>query len=348
MKPLLKCELNYFPSVHLKQIYTGFLILKKLGIIELIIKPSSENNTKPILKVIINNKFEVIYDALDGLNWIDAPIEDNLSYFNKNIKADFYFKRSYNKQVFDNAPQNCKVYPLGLNYPIEPQDKLSSSVKEMTIDLLKKNYLTSKFYKKFSFYKTDFEYYPIPNKLNKILFVTQLYNPEQTSLDHLKAERSLMNQNRINCIKSCQKIFGKQFSGGLVANDYTLKHAKDLIIPSVFSKKEIFLNSIKNHDICIATTGLHDSIGWKFGEYVAASRAIVTEPLLYELPGEFVINKNYLNYNNENQLIKNINTLLENKDKLFEMMNNNFKYYNNYLSPEKLVLNTLIKVYQNI
>lgn len=36
---------------------------------------------------------------------------------------------------------------------------------------------------------------------------------------------------------------------------------------------------MKQSRICIATTGLHDSIGWKFAEYVVAGRTIVIEPL---------------------------------------------------------------------
>ena len=59
-----------------------------------------------------------------------------------------------------------------------------------------------------------------------------------------------------------------------------------------------FLNIVKSSDICIATTGLHKSIGWKFGEYIAASRAIITEPLYYEIPGELKRGSNYLEFRN--------------------------------------------------
>ena len=58
-------------------------------------KPTIGNPLKPILKVRINDKYDVIYDTLDGLNWIKASIENNLDYFKNNIKADFYFKRSF-------------------------------------------------------------------------------------------------------------------------------------------------------------------------------------------------------------------------------------------------------------
>ncbi len=97
----------------------------------------------------------------------------------------------------------------------------------------------------------------------------------------------------------------------------------------------------------MATTGLHNSIGWKFGEYVAASRAILSEPLIYGLPGNFEHGKNYLPFNNEDELLHKTYSLLKNKDELLDMMNSNFHYYNNFLRPDKLVLNTLLKIYQN-
>jgi len=347
MKPLFKCELNYFPSPHLSQIYDGFEKLRKIGIINISLKPVSGNQIKPLLNVVVDKKYNVIYDTLDGLNWINGSIEDNLNHFKKNIKADFYFKRSYSKQILDYAPLNCKTYPLGLNFGFKPEGKYPSSLQQIFKDLVKDNFIVSKYYKKTSFYSRDFEYYPIPAKENKVLFLARLWNPNDVSLEHLKTERELINKNRIDCIKICQKEFGNIFVGGLQNDNYSILNSKDLILPSSMTKREFFLNTIKEYNICIATTGLHNSIGWKFGEYVAASRAIISEPLKYELPGDFKNNKNYLNYTNEYELLEKIHKLLKNKDILFEMMISNFHYYNNYLRPDKLILNTLLKIYQN-
>ena len=128
---------------------------------------------------------------------------------------------------------------------------------------------------------------------------------------------------------------------------FLFKRSKDLIAPFSLTKREAYLQVIKEHNICIATTGLHNSISWKFGEYVAASRAILSEPLIYELPGNFENSKNYLSFNNEDELLNGTYSLLKNKDELFDMMNNNFHYYNNFLRHYRLVFNTLISIYQN-
>lgn len=347
MKPMFKCEISYHPSLHLNQLYDGFEKLRKIGFIDLVVRQSTGNQTKPILKVVIDNKHIVIYDTLDGMNWIDGSIEENLNYFKSNIKSDFYFKRSYNEQILENAPEDCKVYPLGLNYNLKPEGRYPKGLKEGFKDFIKSNSILSRYYSKSLFYSRDFEFYPIPAEKNKILFLTRLWNPDEVVLEHLKVERELINNNRIDCIRACQKEFGKTFTGGIQNDNFSTLFSKDLIVPMSVTNKKAFLNTIKQSNICIGTTGLHDSIGWKFAEYVAASRAIITEPLKYEVPGEFENKKNYLMYNNKDELIENIQSLLKSKDKLYSMMNNNFHYYNNYVRSDYLILNTLLKVYQN-
>jgi hypothetical protein len=168
------------------------------------------------------------------------------------------------------------------------------------------------------------------------------------SSEHFKIEIENINNFRIKCIRACRKEFGELFLGGLQRDGYSLSAAKDMVVPLHITEKKTFIDTIKDHNICIATTGLHDSIGWKFGEYVAASRAIVSEPLKYSVPGEFEIEKNYLVFNNEYELLEKIYILLNDKEKLLEIMNNNYHYYNNYLKPEMLVLNTLLKISQHL
>jgi hypothetical protein len=340
--PIFKCEFDYIESIHLYQLYDGFEKLKRKGIIDLKIRPSSSSNNKPILKVIINDRYTVMYDELDGLNWIEDTRENNISYFKNNIEADFYFKRSYNKLLKDNTPSNCEVYPLGLNFYIEPEGKYPPAFQQR----LKKK--IKNFNKKLSINQNDnLEYYPIKHKNNQILFLTRLWNPDDVKSDQLKAEREKMNLHRINFIKSCRSEFGSNFLGGLVRDKFSLKHSKDLIMPNKLTDKSSFLNAVKSSNICITTTGLHDSIGWKFGEFIANSKAIISEPLAYQLPGNFRVMDNYLPFENEEGLINNIYDLLDNEDKLVVMMKNNFKYYNSYVRSDVRVLNTLLKLPRN-
>lgn len=345
MKALFNCELYYFNNPHLNQIYDGFYKLNKLGIINLTTKEAKGDTTKPILDVVLDKNFTIKYDTLDGFNWINDNVSNNLLFFKENYKCDFYYKRSYNKYILNYSPENCHIYPLGLNYNIATQGTLSPNLIDMLTFIIKNNVIYTHLFRKKSFYSENFEFYPILNKDTKILFLTRLWNPEDVKIEQLRIERECINNNRINCIKACKKTFGSKFLGGIQRDSFSLIAAKDLISPNTITNKEAFLYNIKRHNICIATTGLHDSIGWKFGEYVAASRAIISEPLSYELPGNFEPDKNYLKYTNEDELINHIISLIEDKEKLINIMTNNFHYYNNYLKPEILILNTLLQVY---
>jgi hypothetical protein len=86
---------------------------------------------------------------------------------------------------------------------------------------------------------------------------------------------------------------------------------------------------------------LFNSIGWKLAEYVAFSKAIVSEPLYFEVPGDFKKDKNYLEFTNAGQCVEQTLLLLNDQQKRAEIMENNNRYYNEYLSPDKLIWRTL-------
>lgn len=347
MTPLFNCELFYFDSPHLHQLYDGFEKLKKNGLIDLTITKATieiGNYRKPLLTVIVDKKFKIIYDTLDGFNWFDGAEEDNLEFFRNNISADFYFKRSYKEIIQNYAPVGCRIYPLGFNYQLKPEGTFQFTLKQKLRDILQNTPFSSGVFRKNQFYSQYFENYPVPNKEIKILFLARLWSPFEVEGNFLKEERYMLNSSRIACIRACQKEFKGRFSGGLKNTEYTREIAEDLIVSTTITNKKSYLRTVKNCDICIATTGLFDSIGWKFGEYVAASRAIVSEPLLYQVPGEFTEGKNYLSFSDSDQLIQQIYSLLDNREYLRQMMLNNFHYYNNFLRPDSLILNTLLKV----
>ena len=347
MKPFFTCELQYFPSPHLSHLYDGFEKLRQAGVVSVSSTPMSGDYTKPLLRVRVNDKHRVIYDTLDGLNWTEGSTEDNLSYFTHKVEADYYFKRSFNQVVVDHAPARCKVFPLGLNIPFTPEGTYQKSLKERGMELLKDSSVVSRFYKTDFFRSGDFEAYPVPAAPNKVLFLARLWNPDDVSLAHLKVEREKINNNRIECIRACRDEFGEQFTGGLQDDSFSRSVAPDLLAPMSLTKRSNFLQAVKTHAICIATTGLHDSIGWKVGEYVAASRAIVSEPLRYELPGDFAVGKNYLQYTNKTELVSSVRTLLTDRVALSQMMRHNFDYYHTHVRPDVLVLNTLWKIYED-
>ena len=336
--------LYYFESGHLNQIYDGFARLQKCGICNVTYKKAEGISSKPLLYALINGQ-RVLYDTLDGLNWIENDIENNLKYFESHdFNVDYYFKRSYTSLLQQYVHNRFMLYPLGLNYNIHPISYPYS------VNRLRDRFIASKLVEKIvgkrRFYAEDFTCEP-QNINNRILFFTRLWDPScfRLSSPHTYENWMQLNRNRIECISACKKYYGNQFIGGIQTDDYSIKTcSSDLLIPHYMTKREMFLNEVKKSSICITTTGLFDSIGWKFAEYIAASRAIVTEPLCYELPGNISKNKNFLEFTNPTELIESINILLNDSLLLKNMMEANYNYYKKYVQPDKLIYNTLLKI----
>lgn len=347
MAALFTCEMDYIESQHLSQLYAGFEMLQAKGIVDVRLKGVSAYSGKPMLKVRVNNQYTIIYDTLDGLNWIEGDITDNLEYFRNHIRADYYFKRSFDKKLVEYAPRDCRVFPLGLNYYITPKKLHKKNFKDSVKNAIRNNPLIAKILKinHSDIFNEEFEYYPVVHKVNRILFLTRLWDPEEVKQENLKAEREILNQYRADCIRICRKEFKDQFTGGLQGDRFTSgSRYKDLVAPYELTKRAFFLNQIKESNICIATTGLHNSIGFKLAEYIAACRAVITEPLHYEVPGNLETGKNYFCFDSAEELVKNIYKLSGDRELIRDMMFRNFIYYNNYLRPDVLVLNTLLSL----
>ncbi|EPB8187119.1 TPA: hypothetical protein ACY4RU_001637 [Clostridium perfringens] len=203
--------------------------------------------------------------------------------------------------------------------------------------------------KKYDFYTKDFEWYPLTKENSKICFLTRLLDPYSCDVENenVKNERIKINNFIIECIRRCREEFGESFIGGIQKDNYSFKNYPEYIVDDKYKIKEEFLKIVKESDICIATTGLHGSTGWKFAEYVAASRAVVSERLNYDLPGNFSKDNNYLEFDDVDSLINKIYLLKNNKYIRSRIMKNNYIYYNSYLNPEKLILNTLIYCLEN-
>jgi hypothetical protein len=345
---LLECEIEYFPNFHLMQLYSGFFELHRKGIIDLKIKPVKKNKKAyAVINALINKKHRVVYDMLDGLTWIPGDVDVNLEYFRQTYKTDFYFKRSFSPSLLEHSPENCKVFPLGLNYNVQPSQNLfrySGSLRDKFKYFVKTNKLLKKVSAKSFFYEQDFEYYPVKPSQKNVLFLTRLWDPADAKSQRSVELRTRLNKTRVECIERCRKEFGADFTGGLAIEKLATKDHASLIMPESLTSKANYLQAVKEHAICIATTGLHHSIGWKMAEYVAASRGIVSEPLKFQLPGNFEREKNFYEFETADQLIDQINRLRTNNDELLNMMRENHHYYNNFVKPENLVMNTLLTV----
>ena len=173
-----------------------------------------------------------------------------------------------------------------------------------------------------------------------IIFSARLWDPGDVE-ERYWEDRIAINTMRIGVVRTLRAAFGNCFIGGIEDNPYARKLCPDLVLPKFKTYRKRYLHAMHNADICVATTGLHQSTGGKSGEYVAASKAIVSEQLLYEIPGDFAAHANYLPFTTPEECVDAVNRLLEHPEQVREMQRLNWDYYQNYLRPDRLIERTL-------
>lgn len=322
---------------HNSQIITGFLRLKALGY-PVEIEDQTRNadvsmKEMPFLSA-VSAGGTLIYDLGDGYNAPDAmmPLLEN---------CDVYFKRSFsaekNAQLFPEYQH--KMQPLGFNYHVTCRGNPINEPlwKHMAKPLFGR---TPDRY----FVPEVFEGSPRwePEKEVTILFLTRLWDDHEPTFSREdNAERTYINQMRIEIIRSLRKQYGNAFFGGLNDHPLSRQWAPDLIVPAKYTERKRYLKLLHSSDICIGSMGLFESIGWKTGEYVAAAKGIVNERLRYSVPGNYEAGLHYLSFETTGECIRAVQQLVNSPEQLYAMKKANEAYYQAYLKPEVLVKNSL-------
>ena len=300
----------------------------------------SDRALPDIVRTTVNGLFILIYDINDKPT-IHTDLLDTVN---------LYFKRSYSKELHTSI--SSKIRPYGLNHFVASSSWEIDQFQRIT-----------RYYKGFTLLKELLHYllrrgFPNTSKFGvwpdlecppKVLFMVRLW-----PLGHIHNDLSIeaiqeINNNRVDCIRMLKSKLGEDnFFGGLQRDEYSEDYAPDLILDSSTTKRSNYFDIISKHSICISTTGLHGSIGWKLAEYVGLSKAILSEPLVYEVPGDFSADKNYIEFSDPEDCAEKAKYLLENKDVVDSMMIENYKYYHKYQRPDSLILNSLIQLLEEV
>lgn len=341
-------------SHHLDQLYTGFLMLHASGVIEL----SQQKRTTPIDYA---NAASHLKDA--GHAHLDARVRGLKLHFDTHDsmelaegeleRCDLYFKRSYSAALVENLPfgQRRKVRPLGFNYRVLP-DLLDpfSIARSFGLSGMSRSTLAS--FKRAFDASNSIEFQPRAAQLQappefsappQVLFLAAAYDPYEgpdRSTEKIE-DRILVNETRARCIRTLRKALGARFTGGFSASEFSIAHYGDLTLPPEATCQKHYLQTMKSFPICVATTGLHRSNGWKLAEYVAFSKAILTEKLAFEIPGQFKPECNYLEFSSPEDCVNCALRLIEDRSLRLALMRNNAAYYQLYLRPDRLIQNAL-------
>jgi len=353
----LECRLLYAStSPHLQQLYTGFLMLHRSGFLRL----SQELRRTPVryeddaphlrgaehahLDAVIGGRLRLHFDTHDAME-IAAPELD---------RCDLYFKRSYSPRLVESlTPERReRMRPLGLNYFVLP-DLLDpyairrsvrvNGLSRRTLSQIKQALDCSN--------RLDFrprlsqtEALPDPDTDPCVLFLVAAYDPhDDPSRTPAKVEeRAHVNEMRARCLTALTRELGPRFRGGFTPGRFAREHYAGLLAPRHGTSQEAYLRTVRSFPICVATTGLHGSTGWKFAEYVAFSKAIVSEPLQYQVPGPFGPDRNFLKFTTADQCVSAAVRLIEDAGLRYTLMRNNAAYYRSHLRPDALVRNAIV------
>ena len=335
-------------SHHLSQIYTGFTLLQRSGAIVLSQECRKENffdAAKPQhlrdarrthLSVIVNGDIKLHYDTHDSYE-----IDEDAS-----AAADYYFKRSYAPSKIPKSLKS-KVFPLGLNYQIYPEG--FDHFEEQRVIELEHRPIgpgPSPVPNKPLFRPTPENMHSVPDSLQepKVLFMTRAWDPSDhpdRSREKIE-ERMYLNETRARCVELLRREFGSRFLGGFARTAYALRNYGNLLLEDdETSSKENYVGLLSLYPICVTTAGLHASIGWKMGEYVAFSRAIVSESLSCRLPGRFKAGENYLEFDEPERCVSAARKLFSDAALRCRLMKRNYQYYLDYLKPDVSIKRTL-------
>jgi hypothetical protein len=178
---------------------------------------------------------------------------------------------------------------------------------------------------------------PEPQLEPRVLFNVGLWDPRNVARHDPSRipEFESINAMRANCVRGLRKALGASFSGGTTHSAFARQYAPDTLMPDPrSSSKRNYLRMVRRHPICITTTGLHGSNGCKLAEYVALSRAIVSEPLRYEVPGPFAPDSHYLPFRDPDECVRQVLRLVEDRALRTAMMQNNWDYYTSWMRPD--------------
>ncbi|MES2776769.1 MAG: hypothetical protein V4722_21500 [Bacteroidota bacterium] len=331
-------------GAHSSQIFTGFGLLETAGLVRLTFMKG--RNYRP-LRGIVCAEFDnrrIVYDLGDNP---ETVMEE---YYRD---ADFYFKRMAQQHIISKYP---KILPMGLNYPVyDPSDRylkrafiMKEKLSVVRAMLNKTSKLSDILGVKSASASSRLDMmqaFPNPMQKPKVIFAGRLWN--QFTSDELKnAERNTINNQRIEIVRLLKKRFNENFVGGIVEDEFSKKVCPESVLPrNTFTEKGSYNKHLLQCSIGIATPGLETSVGFKFAEYIAFSKAIVTTPINAIVPGKLQAGSHYSVYNDPEACLGQVERLMNDNELRKEMMENNFAYYQQYLRPDKLVWNTILNVH---
>ncbi|MFZ2237618.1 MAG: hypothetical protein WBP11_06210 [Dokdonella sp.] len=346
---VLHCQSD---EAHLQQVYAGFATLARNGAFTLEQKlekidfyqallPGHLDTSRAAHLIVEVDGMRIGYDVHDAG---EVP-EDLLA------KVDVLFKRSWELAFVEACTAPRRVLPLGANLWVHanPPDwralgrarmyrgseALKRVVRALGMDRLLGNAM-------FTPRWADLSAKPPIDLAPRVLFLAEAWNPDEAPTEHTATERVSINAARAACMRALRERFGDKATCGFRNTPFAQREFADLVVnDSKLTRKRSYLKLVRQHPICIATSGLHRSTGWKFAEYLAMSRAIVSEKLHMQLPGPIAAESHYLEFSGAESCVAAVARLFDDAGQRQSLMKAAAAYATHHVRPDSLIAESL-------
>ncbi|MEH3148556.1 MAG: hypothetical protein PGN34_25280 [Methylobacterium frigidaeris] len=340
---------------HNQQVLAGFDALKRLGCLDFRYRYDGIRTFRMETKG--KGEFSAVYQIVvmrldDGKQIVFDLNDGDIVFENLYDSCFLYFKRSYCGKAH---AQRSRMLPLGLNYEARPPF-LSLSAIARSIILSKNPVSRARGVLRVLGLPRPYTYDPGKDRhlkvlvasVPRVLFLARTWDPAEFDPKY-HSHLTRINSQRAACVRGLRRTFGDQFTGGLLPSPHARSMFPDCLVPDDWkTDRRSFLKLVDSHQICVSSSGLHDSTGWKFAEFVAKGRAIVTETMRFQVPGPMADGINYFSFTDTDECIDRCRALMDDPHLRYAMMSANRAYYDGYVAPEAMVRNAIGRICSGI
>ncbi|USF25137.1 hypothetical protein N510_000046 [Firmicutes bacterium ASF500] len=282
----------------------------------------------------------IIFDLSDGYGSVEKRAQPWLA-----ERADILFRRSFSPAETAKLPPALRgrVRPWGFHFhvscPGNPMDQVTSlgerkgELFQWIFNGAPRSYFTLE----------KFERPPEWKREPSVLFYTRLWHVPEG--DELSEQVAALNRSRLELVAELKRRYGRRFTGGVQFDPRAVRRYGGLMSGIAATSRRRYLETMHRADICVGSTGLHGSIGWKTAEYLAASKAVVNETLQFEVPGPFQAGVNYLPFTDAEGCLAQVERLMADPDRTYAMAQANQAYYQFWGRPDRVMANALAQVF---
>lgn len=273
-------------------------------------------------------------------------LHDDNDYFSYESLRDceLYFKRSYNRVKIGKLPRESrhKILPFGPNFGCTGKHERSLLLRRCgsVLSHIQRIGGWHSLVRKRGFYGL----YSVGSVLYKRLRSLQEYESDlsgdgvrarvyfNTRLFPEDSDRvAALNKQRVQLVRSLRAELGDRYLGGLIPGEMV---PADCVSNSGYDRKS-HAASVKSSLVCIYTNGLHDSVAWKLGEYMASSKCVVAEPLCNELAAPLVDGREIFYFNSTDECVAHCLRLVNDPEFAREVRKSVADYYASFVRPDR-------------